>query len=117
MLCEVDPVVMHVLRVRFPNVELTDDVRDVLSLRGTSILYTGFPCQNSSSSGNRVGISGSQLSLAGEVFRVLKTSYPKWVIIEDVRFMFHLNKGEATRRITESFEQPGYNWAYRVVDS
>ncbi len=117
MLCEIDPVAAHVLKVRFPNVELIDDVREVSSLRGADVLCAGFPCQNLSSSGNKVGISGSQSSLVDEVFRVLKTNHPKWVIIENVRFMLHLNKGEAMRRIVESFEQLGYNWAYRVIDS
>lgn len=117
MLCEIDPVAAHVLKVRFPNVELIDDVRDVSSLRGADVLCAGFPCQNLSSSGNKVGINGSQSSLVDEVFRILKTNHPKWVIIENVRFMLHLNKGEAMRRIVESFEQLGYNWAYRVIDS
>ena len=52
-----------------------------------------------------------------EIFRLLENNDPRWVIIENVRFMLHLNKGEAMARIVKNFERMGYNWAYRVIDS
>ncbi|NHN75874.1 DNA (cytosine-5-)-methyltransferase [Azotobacter chroococcum] len=117
LLCEIDPVASHVLKVRFPGIELVSDVRDVSSLRNADVLCAGFPCQNLSSSGNKIGISGTQSSLVDEIFRLLESNHPKWVVIENVRFMLHLNQGEAMRRIVDNFEQLGYNWAYRVIDS
>lgn len=117
LLCEIDPVASHVLKVRFPGVELISDVRDVSSLQNADVLCAGFPCQNLSSSGNKVGISGTQSSLVDEIFRLLESNHPTWVVIENVRFMLHLNQGEAMRRIVDNFEQLGYNWAYRVIDS
>lgn len=117
MLCEIDPVASHVLKTRFPGVDLISDVRDVTSLRGADVLCAGFPCQNLSSSGKKAGITGSQSSLVDQIFRLLEKNHPKWVVIENVRFMLHLNQGEAMRRIVDNFEQLGYNWAYRVIDS
>jgi len=52
-----------------------------------------------------------------EVFRILKSSNAEWVVIENVKFMLHLNRGEAMKAIVDEFERLGYNWAYRVMDS
>ena len=117
LLCEIEPTAQHVLRANFPDVEIVGDVRDVQDLRGADVLCAGFPCQNLSSSGNKVGITGDQSSLVDEIFRLLENNDPRWVIIENVRFMLHLNKGEAMARIVKNFERMGYNWAYRVIDS
>ncbi|QYN02366.1 DNA (cytosine-5-)-methyltransferase [Pseudomonas protegens] len=117
LLCEIEPIAQHVLRANFPGVEVVSDVRNVQDLRGADILCAGFPCQDLSSSGNKAGITGDQSSLVDEVFRLLENNHPRWVIIENVRFMLHLNKGEAMARIVKNFERMGYNWAYRVIDS
>jgi DNA (cytosine-5)-methyltransferase 1 len=39
------------------------------------------------------------------------------VVLENVPFMLQLNGGTAMRAIVDEFEQRGYRWAYRVVDS
>lgn len=116
-LCEIDLGAQQVLKTRFPAVEVIDDVRAIDSVKGSDILCAGFPCQDLSSSGNKNGITGTQSSLVDEVFRILAISEVEWVIIENVRFMLHLNKGEAMTRIINGFESLGYNWAYRVIDS
>lgn len=116
-LCEIDNGAQQVLKKGFPGVKLWSDVKDIKEPIKSDVLCAGFPCQDLSSSGQKSGINGAQSSLVDEVFRILAISDVKWVIIENVRFMLHLNKGEAMNRITDGFERLGYNWAYRVIDS
>lgn len=117
-LCELDPAAAAVLSRRFPECRITSDIRKVGSLPPeTQVVTAGFPCQNLSSSGRKDGISGDQSTLVDEVFRLLKRRPCEWVVLENVRFMLHLEKGAAMERIVSGFEALGYRWAYRVVDS
>lgn len=117
LLCELDPAAAAVLRHRFPDLPLVPDVRDVSRLPGIDLLCAGFPCQDLSSVGQKKGIKGSQSSLVDEVFRILENNSIDWVLLENVRFMLHLRKGEAMRRIVSRLEDLGYRWAYRVLNS
>ena len=117
MMCEIDRSAQHVLRAQFPGVEIVSDVRAVDQVRSADVLCAGFPCQDLSSVGQKSGIGGRQSSLVEEVFRILAQNEIDWVVVENVKFMLHLNKGEAMTRVVEGFEKLGYRWAYRVVNS
>jgi DNA (cytosine-5)-methyltransferase 1 len=118
LLVENSPAAMHVLRRRFPDTKIEGDVRDLASLpSGTDVVVAGFPCQDLSSVGRKVGIDGARSSLVGEVFRLLKQSEVPWVVLENVPFLMSLARGAALGLITETLTELGYRWAYRVVDS
>ena len=118
LLVENSPPAMHVLRRRFPDTKLEADVRDVRSLPcGTDVVVAGFPCQDLSSVGRKVGIDGTRSSLVGEVLRLLEGSDVPWVVLENVPFLVSLNQGAALRLITTALTELGYRWAYRVVDT
>jgi len=118
LLCENDPAATAVLRVRFANVPLHEDVRTLRTLpRKTTLISAGFPCQDLSQAGMTLGIAGSRSGLVGEVFRLVEKHRTPWVFLENVPFMLQLARGEAMNVITSTFESLGYAWAYRVVDS
>ncbi|MBN6520690.1 DNA (cytosine-5-)-methyltransferase [Acinetobacter pittii] len=119
MLCEIEPGAREVLKTHFPEVDLIDDVRNIASIpQGVRVITAGFPCQDLSSSGKKVGIKGERSFLVDEVFRLLEQDNDlDWVILENVKFMLHLNNGSAISYITSRFNQLGYNWAYRVINS
>jgi DNA (cytosine-5)-methyltransferase 1 len=109
---------MHVLRRRFPDTKLECDVRDFVALpTRTDVVTAGFPCQDLSSVGRKVGIDGTRSSLVGEVFRLLQRTDVPWVVLENVPFLMSLGGGAALDLITSAFTELGYRWAYRVVDS
>jgi DNA (cytosine-5)-methyltransferase 1 len=109
---------MHVLRRRFPDTKLEADVRDLVTLPAkTDVVTAGFPCQDLSSVGRKVGIDGARSSLIGEVFRLLQQSDVPWVVLENVPFLMSLGQGAALDLITTALTELGYRWAYRVVDS
>ena len=118
MLCEIWEPARAVLSRRFPHVQIE---RDVVSLKGlpsdVELLVGGFPCQDLSQAGLTAGIDGKRSSLVGHVFRLLDERPVPWVVLENVSFMLHLGKGKALRTIVEAFEERGYRWAYRVINS
>ncbi len=117
LLCDIDPAACKVLQHHFPNVALHNDVKTLERLPKTDLLVAGFPCQDLSQAGRTAGIGGSRSGLVSHVFRLMESSDPKWVMLENVPFMLQLDRGEAMRYLTRELNRLGYRWAYRVVDS
>ncbi len=118
MLCEIWEPARAVLAARFPNVPCESDIVDLRSLPdGAEMLVAGFPCQDLSQAGLTAGIDGRRSGLVGHVFRLLDQQRVPWVVLENVSFMLHLDSGKGLKTLVEAFEERGYCWAYRVVNS
>jgi DNA (cytosine-5)-methyltransferase 1 len=63
------------------------------------------------------GISGRRSGLVDHVFRLLDRRRVPVVVLENVSFMLQLDKGAAMNSLTSAFEERGYRWAYRTVNS
>lgn len=117
LLCELDEGARAILRAHFPEADVVGDVRDVMELPDIDLLAAGFPCQDLSQAGRRAGIKGKQSGLVGEVFRLLEQHDPTWLLLENVPFMLSLDKGHAMEYLTDTLDDLGYTWAYRVLDT
>jgi len=119
LLCELDPGAAGVLAQRFPDVRLTRDVRLLKSLGDVDLVTAGFPCQDLSQAGRTAGIRGGNSGLVGQVFRLLdaRKRGPRWLLLENVSFMLHLDHGKGMRFLVDELEKRGFAWAYRVVDT
>lgn len=118
LLCEIWEPARAVLASRMPDVSCARDVCDLKALpEEVELLVGGFPCQDLSQAGLTAGINGTRSGLVGEVFRLLDHRLVPWVVLENVSFMLQLDKGRAMRVLAEAFEERGYRWAYRVVNS
>jgi DNA (cytosine-5)-methyltransferase 1 len=102
-------------RIGAPNL---GDVQQIKALpEDTELLAAGFPCQDLSQAGFTRGIDGKRSGLVGAVFDLLDRNPVPWVLLENVSFMLRLDQGRAMTRLTQAFEERGYRWAYRVVNS
>lgn len=118
LLCEIDNVAATVLKARFPEAKVVDDVRDLTELpKGIDTVTAGFPCQDLSQAGRTNGINGEKSGIVAELFRLLRQERIECVVIENVPFMLQLDKGAAMEYLVHKLEELGYEWAYRVVDS
>ncbi|MBI4910998.1 MAG: DNA (cytosine-5-)-methyltransferase [Acidobacteria bacterium] len=117
-LCEIDPAAQAVLRKRFDAVKVDEDIRRISRLpKGTELVAAGFPCQDLSQVGQARGMSGEKSGIVSHVFRLLATNRVQWVLLENVPFMLHLDRGAAIHYVTGQLEALGYSWAYRTVDT
>jgi DNA (cytosine-5)-methyltransferase 1 len=115
---EIWPPASEVLRRRFPGVPNLGDVSSIRSLPGdTQIVTAGFPCQDLSQAGRTAGIGGNKSGLVDHVFRLIDDQRTPTVVLENVSFMLRLDDGSAMTRLVAAFEERGYRWAYRVVNS
>lgn len=118
LLCEIWEPARAVLKARFPDVTCASDVRELADLpSAVELLVGGFPCQDLSQAGLTTGIGGRRSGLVGEVFRLLDLRPIPWVVLENVSFMLHLHGGKALATLVEAFEERGYRWAYRVINT
>ncbi len=118
LLSEIDPSAAAVLKTRFGDVPLAADVAALQSVPGdTTVIAAGFPCQDLSPPGGKIGIDGKRSGLVSHVFR-LAASAPstEWLVLENVHFMLRLDRGRAMSRIVSLVETLGWSWAYRTVD-
>jgi DNA (cytosine-5)-methyltransferase 1 len=107
-----------VLARRFDGIPNAGDIANLKSLPSDVDLVTaGFPCQDLSQAGKTAGINGQKSGLVAHVFRLIDRRKPKWVLLENVSFMLRLDNGSAMTRLVSEFEERGYRWAYRVVNS
>ncbi len=117
LLCESWAPAQAVLANRFPGVPIAGDVRDLDRLPDVDLVTAGFPCTDLTQAGRMQGIGGEASGLVAEVFRLLRGRRVPLLMLENVRNMLVLNKGEAMRYLVDEIEALGYRWAYRLVDS
>jgi DNA (cytosine-5)-methyltransferase 1 len=118
LLCEIWAPARAVLAARYPDVPIVPDIVDLPDLpTDVEVVVAGFPCQDLSQAGMTAGIDGKRSGLVGHVFRLLDQRRAPWVVLENVSFMLHLDAGRGLRALMDAFEQRGYRWAYRVVNS
>lgn len=119
LLCEIDDGAQAVLREHFPELPLVPDIRDLASLPDVDLVAAGFPCQDLSQAGRTAGIGGRNSGLVQQVFRLLEDPAHdiRWLLLENVPFMLHLDRGQAMRYLTDALERLGFSWAYRIVDT
>lgn len=118
LLCEIAPAARAVLDHRFPDVAKHDDISTLPALPAdVEIVAAGFPCQDLSQAGLTRGIGGARSGLVSEVFRLIDAHRTPLVVLENVSFMLRLDGGRGIATLVAAFEERGYRWAYRVVNS
>jgi len=82
-----------ILRKQFPEAKIYGDVTkvDFGAVPKVDVLTGGFPCQDISNAGKRVGITGSRSSLWKHYLRAISTLLPRFALIENVAAL--VNRG------------------------
>lgn len=83
--CEIDPWCRDLLAARFPEAEISHDVRIRSYTFGEAdVICGGFPCQDISYAGKRAGLAGERSGLFWEMVRAIRLVRPEYVIVENV---------------------------------
>lgn len=83
---EIDDYATRVLAKHWPDVPRLRDVREAGSgnLASVDLIAGGFPCQDISDAGKRVGIEGERSGLWSEFARIIGELRPRYVLVENV---------------------------------
>ena len=118
LMCELWHPAQSVLKAHFADVPIHPDITTLHSLPGeVDVVTAGFPCTDLSQAGKTAGINGPASGLVSHVFRLIESQKIQWLVLENVKNMLVLDRGQAMRVLVSKLEQLGFCWAYRVVDS
>ena len=122
---EIDANARGVLKHKFPNTTLFNDVCEVTGEQlirsgfkpSEGIIVGGFPCQDLSVAGKRAGLDGARSGLFWEIVRLLRETKPQNFILENVPGLLSSNKGQDMAAVIGALDDIGYSLAWRVLDA
>lgn len=110
---EIDEYASKVLAKHWPAVRRFRDVREVgkQNLEPVDLICGGFPCQDISNAGKRVGIDGERSGLWSEMVRVIRDLRPRFVLVENVAALLDRGMG----RVLGDLAACGYDADWDVL--
>ncbi len=125
--CDYDKFCQQVLRKHWPKSKIYEDIKTFADTRSEEqrglpkgsweslpeawsscdIITGGFPCQPFSAAGKRLGTADDR-HLWPEMFRIIRTFKPTWVIAENVRGLATWNEGMILEQVCADLESQGY---------
>ena len=114
--CDNEPFAQELLKKRWPNVPIYEDVRTIneKELGKIDIITGGFPCQPWSLAGSRKGADDDR-DLWPEMVAIIENLQPKWVIGENVRGF--INEPLGLQRTLSDLESIGYQAIPHIIPS
>lgn len=88
---------------------------DTTLLPQSDVVIGGFPCQDFSHAGKRLGFSSQRGNLYKSMCNVIKNIAPKLFLAENVKGLLTIDNGNAINTITKDFEDLGYNISYKLL--
>jgi DNA (cytosine-5)-methyltransferase 1 len=84
--CEIDPFARRVYGARFGREPEAEDIRAVTpeTIPEADLWCGGFPCQDLSTAGRRVGIKGERSGLIWKLLDLARERRPRWLLLENV---------------------------------
>jgi DNA (cytosine-5)-methyltransferase 1 len=111
---EIDPFCRKVLEKHWPHVRRYEDVRTVGAKLGyVDVVCGGFPCQDISPAGSRVGIDGARSGLWREYARLVGELRPRYVVVENSADLLIRGMG----RVCGDLATLGYDAEWDVVSA
>jgi len=112
---EIDPFCRKVLANHFPNTRRYEDITKILpfELPRVDVITGGFPCQDVSHAGRRIGIDGARSGLWREMRRTIRNLRPSFVVVENVSGL--LDRG--IQRVLGEMAEDGFDAEWTVLSA
>ena len=114
---EIEDYPTKVLEKRWPHVERFRDVRDFPPAQferyRVDVICGGFPCQDISNAGSKLGLDGARSGLWFEFLRILRVFRPSYAIVENVAAL--LDRGIGT--VLAGLALCGFDATWEVLSS
>lgn len=81
------------------------------------ILTAGFPCQDISIAGRRKGFKGKRSVLFFEVIRAILALKPRYVVLENVKALFHTDQRATLKAVVRAMSRAGYVMDVDLLDA
>lgn len=122
--CEKDSFCQKVLSHRWPDIPIYEDIRTLTAQQlhqdgiGTvDIVCGGFPCQDVSCAGKRIGIFGERSSLWFEMSRIIGEIRPRYVVLENVANLLFGGRGAWFGAVLGTLASLGYDAEWHIISA
>ncbi|MGB7441641.1 MAG: DNA cytosine methyltransferase [Coleofasciculaceae cyanobacterium] len=116
--CEIDAKCQKVYFNNFAGQPVDDITKiDISSIPDFDVLTAGFPCQPFSICGKRKGFEDTRGTLFFRVCEIIEAKMPPVVLLENVKYLMHQDKGKTLDVILYSLESLGYKVNYKLLNS
>lgn len=116
-LCEIDSQCRVVLRRKFPDALIHDDIRSLRPV-AADVVAGGWPCQDISVAGHQAGLSGVRSGLLYDLLRVSEESGASTLIAENVANLLRMRDGNEFASSLAAIHSAGFPYiAWRVLNA
>ena len=95
-------------------VKLLKDEKEFLKLKKIDVVIGGFPCQDFSVAGKRMGVKTKRGSLYKSFGKVVELLQPKLFLAENVKGLVTMENGSVIKKIKSNFEAIGYKVEHKL---
>ena len=88
---------------------------DIQNLKPFDILCAGFPCQPFSSAGLKNGMKDDRSKVYNQILNIVKHKTPSIVLLENVKNLLVMNKGEVIKKIVNDLKELNYSVSYSIL--
>ena len=115
--CEIEPYCRAVLRKHWPDVPCFEDVRKLTAsdVGPIDVICGGFPCQDLSVAGTRVGITGERSGLWSHYWRLIGEIRPRFALVENVPGLLIGERGAWFGRVLGDLAEIGYDAEWHCI--
>lgn len=116
--CDIDKNCREVYENNY-KMECEDDIFNIKedSIDKYNILCAGFPCQPFSSAGLKLGMEDDRSRVYDKIMNIVKKTNPDVVLLENVKNILNIDKGEVIKRIIKDFNTMKYSVSYGVLNT
>jgi DNA (cytosine-5)-methyltransferase 1 len=116
--CDINDKVRQIYKANY-GLDPHGDIKsvDASSLPDFEILCAGFPCQPFSIAGSKLGFGDDRGNLFYDILRIVDAKKPAMAILENVKNLKTHDDGRTYATIKKSFEDRGYGFFSKVMDS
>lgn len=115
--CEINPARREDLAETWPGVPIFEDVRDIRAdqVEDIDVITGGFPCQDISTAGKRVGIGGERTGLFSEIVRLARELRPGVLLLENSADLLTGDGGAWARHVFGQLAALGLDIEWHVI--
>lgn len=123
---EIEAYPIAVTKARLPNMKHLGDVMNIngAEIEPVDIITAGFPCQDASVAGKRLGFDGKRTVLFYEAARIIREmleatngEYPKYLLFENVPGILSVHGGEDFCAIMDELTDMGFIADVNILDA
>ena len=117
--CDIDEDVRNIYEENY-GIKPEGDINkiNIDTMPNFDILCAGFPCQPFSIAGNQKGFQDkTRGNLFYKILEIIDKKQPSTLLLENVKNLHTIHKGETFKIIKTELETRGYNVSYKVIDS